>query len=158
MATSSKTAQDGKQGKPAGHSSSAGSSSPEDKAAEVSPPKVLPVPGALVPVGAAPVVPARVLPARDYEDEQEFVGDIFAKRRKDAIQAAERRPSLTFIFGLAVVVITLAAVVTFYAIQPGGPHDEKPFPSTTTTNASLIVVEHLNATGTNITAAELVDA
>ncbi|XP_072144187.1 uncharacterized protein [Dermacentor andersoni] len=122
-------------------------SSPEAKTAERQVAEAVPLAGALVPVGGTPVHPVHVPPADDYEDEPEDLDDGPAKQHKHALQAAEHRPSLTLIFGLAVAVITLAAVVTFYEIQPGRHDGTKP-PSVTTTSA---FPNSSNAAETNVT-------
>ncbi|XP_075550241.1 uncharacterized protein LOC142583633 [Dermacentor variabilis] len=114
----------------------------DDKIAEKPAPLAIHVGGALVPVGTAPVVPTQVPPARDYYDDPDDADEGPVKHHKQVVQAREDGPSLTLIFGLAVVAITLAAVITFYAMQPNMHGRSAPPPSTTT----LTPLNSLNAT------------
>ncbi|XP_070393216.1 uncharacterized protein [Dermacentor albipictus] len=109
----------------------------EDKIAEKPAPLAVHVGGALVPVGAAPVVPAHVPPARDYDDDPDDADEGPVKQPKQVEQATEYGTSLTLIFVLAVVAITLAAVITFYAIEPNMPGQTAPPFSTLTPLNSL---------------------
>ncbi|XP_077523817.1 uncharacterized protein LOC144134883 [Amblyomma americanum] len=95
------------------------------------------VAAAVVPPGAAPVVPAFVPRAQDYEDDEDEVEDIMRPKPAQMQQMGASGPSLGLIFGVALVVITLSAVVTFYALgkdkeaTPSGPPSSSastPFP------------------------------
>ncbi|XP_037574597.1 uncharacterized protein LOC119456851 [Dermacentor silvarum] len=124
---------------------------PEVKPAEKPVPAAVCMDGALVPVGAAPIVPAQVAPARDYYDEPDDADDGVQKQHKPGVQTTEHGPSLTLIFGLAVVAITLAAVLTFYAIQPNRPEGTLPRFSTTATALTY------DTSATNVTEDENAD-
>ncbi|KAH7951712.1 hypothetical protein HPB52_011648 [Rhipicephalus sanguineus] len=120
----------------------------EDMPAEEEvPPKPIQLAHALVPTGADPVEPVHIPPAQDYEDEPVDADDAEPKEHKHDMQAPEHRTSLTFIFGLAVVIITLAAVGTFYVIQPA----VNALPVSTTT------LDSLNKTSINVTEESLTD-
>ncbi|KAL1472018.1 hypothetical protein MTO96_039598 [Rhipicephalus appendiculatus] len=74
---------------------------------------------AAVPVGAEPVVPAYVPPARQYDDEDDDDADDPGKAQQRPMMnpTDAQGPSTAFIFSVALVVLTLAAVATFYAFD-----------------------------------------
>nr|XP_037278164.1 uncharacterized protein LOC119171450 [Rhipicephalus microplus] len=122
--------------------------SDEDVPAEEElPPKPLPLAHRLVPVGAAPVKPGNIPPAPEYENDSVYPEDAVAKENKHAMQPPQHKTSLTFIFGLAVVIITLTAVAALYAMDP----------ARNVVSAATTTLEPSNITGINVTGKALVD-
>ncbi|XP_054930578.1 uncharacterized protein [Dermacentor andersoni] len=73
--------------------------------------------GAAVPVGAAPVVPAYVPPAQVYDDDEDEVEEVMKPQRQIVQAGATSGPSTVCILCTAMVLLTVAAAVTFYAID-----------------------------------------
>lgn len=78
-----------------------------------------PKPSPIVPVGAAPVVPAYVPPARQYDDEDDDDADELSKPQIRSMMnpSGTQGPSTIVIFSVALVLLTLAAVASFYALD-----------------------------------------
>ncbi|XP_070392180.1 uncharacterized protein [Dermacentor albipictus] len=105
-----------------------------------------PVSGAAVPVGAAPVVPAYVPPAQVYDDDEDEVEEVMKPQRQIAQGGATSEPSTVCILCTAMVVLTVAAVATFYAIDMAKAYTEATTVPSTKATTPPPVVFHYNVT------------
>ncbi|XP_077507416.1 uncharacterized protein LOC144118336 isoform X1 [Amblyomma americanum] len=82
-------------------------------------PPQLPAPVALaaVPVGAVPVAPAVLPPAQNNDDHEGEVEGAHEHHKAKAEPLPDPSPFPRAIFAMALVVITLSAVVSFYAMD-----------------------------------------
>ncbi|KAL3197270.1 hypothetical protein MRX96_014738 [Rhipicephalus microplus] len=83
------------------------------------------------------------LPVRDYHAPSENV----TMCSLSMTQPPQHKTSLTFIFGLAVVIITLTAVAALYAMDP----------ARNVVSAATTTLDPSNITGINVTGKALVD-
>ncbi|XP_075543907.1 uncharacterized protein LOC142578401 [Dermacentor variabilis] len=104
-----------------------------------------PVGGAAVPVGAAPVVPAYVPPAQVYEDDEDEVEEVMKPQRQIVQAGAASGPSTVCILCTAMVILTVAAAATFYAIDMAKAYTETTTVSSTKATPPPVVF-HYNVT------------
>ncbi|XP_065286949.1 uncharacterized protein [Dermacentor albipictus] len=96
-----------------------------------------------VPVGAAPVVPAYVAPAKQYDDDDDDdADDAGGKPQHRSLlmkEASTPGPNPACIFSVALVVITLSAVASFYALEAINNSSESPADTSSTVQGAANV-------------------
>ncbi|XP_049522561.1 uncharacterized protein LOC125945046 [Dermacentor silvarum] len=103
-------------------------------------------PMAAVPVGSAPVIPAYVPPAQVYEDDEDEVEEVMKPQRQIVQAGAASGPSALCILCTAMVLLTVAAAGTFYALNMAKTFTEGTTASTTTKAPTPHLVFNQNVT------------
>ncbi|KAL1425297.1 hypothetical protein MTO96_019311 [Rhipicephalus appendiculatus] len=116
---------------------------------------------AAAPAAAPPAASSAAPPSQHEEEGGEEPEDAGSKQQGEAGLPTGSRPSLTFLLGVAVAVITLVGVVAYFALQPAADHDATT-PTTKVTPAAETVTNETSGAvtageGHNMTADFLVD-